>query len=341
MSRVLVTGGAGYIGSHCCVALAAAGYEVVVVDNLRVGREAAIHRINLWLGCKVIFYQVDVRDRAALKAVFSKHKFDGVLHFAGLKSVGESTLLPIEYYDNNVNGSLVLLDLMQEFGVRELVFSSSATVYGMATTIPIEETAALGPTNPYGRTKLVVEGLLNDLAASGTDWRIGVLRYFNPVGAHESGFIGEDPVGVPNNLMPYIARVATGQLKQLTVFGDDFDTPDGTGIRDYVHVMDLVEAHVATLQFLVNHKGIHTWNIGTGFGCSVLSLLRAFEEASKARIPYVVGPRRLGDVAINFADASRAHRELNWTAKRDIRLMCLDAWRWASSPHASVAGEKP
>lgn len=333
MKKLLVTGGAGYIGSHCCVALIEAGYDVVALDNLCVGKADVIQRAARAAGRSIPFHELDVRDHEGLRALFLKYKFDGVLHFAGLKSVGESAQKPREYYDNNVVGTIVLLEAMTAFDVRTLVFSSSATVYGDASRSPISESAPLSPTNPYGRSKQMVEQILIDVAAADPAWRVGLLRYFNPVGAHSSALIGEDPEGVPNNLMPYVAGVADGRYERLTVFGNDYLTPDGTGVRDFVHVMDLVEAHVAALQFLSRNAGSYTWNIGTGEGRSVLEMVHMFERASGVSIPYTFGERRSGDVAAVFADPTAAKRDLAWSSKRGLQEMCDDAWRWVLARH--------
>lgn len=333
MKKLLVTGGAGYIGSHCCVALINAGYEVVAIDNLCVGKGDVVPRAARAAGGAIPFHELDIRDKVGLRALFSRYKFDGVLHFAGLKSVGDSGKYPRDYYDNNVGGTISLLEVMTEFGVRTMVFSSSATVYGDASVSPISESAPLLPTNPYGRTKEMIERMLIDVSAADPEWRVTLLRYFNPVGAHESGLIGEDPEGIPNNLMPYVAGVADGRYERLTVFGSDYPTPDGTGVRDYVHVMDLVEAHVAALNYLDQHPGSHVWNIGTGRGYSVLELVRMFELVSDVTIPCEFGDRRAGDVATVYADPSAAERDLAWYAKRDLRKMCHDAWHWVQSEH--------
>lgn len=333
MKKLLVTGGAGYIGSHCCIALIDAGYDVVAVDNLCVGKPDVIERAVQAAGRPIPFHELDVRDHESLRALFVMYKFDGVVHFAGLKSVGESAQKPREYYDNNVAGTIALIAAMTEFDIRTLVFSSSATVYGDLSCSPISESAPLLPTNPYGRTKQMVEQILVDVAAADPAWRIGLLRYFNPVGAHSSGFIGEDPEGVPNNLMPYVAGVAEGRYERLTVFGNDYLTPDGTGVRDFVHVMDLAEAHVAALRYLSHNVGSYTWNIGTGKGHSVLELVHMFERVSGVCIPYTFGERRLGDVATVFADPAAAKRDLAWSSKRDLQEMCDDVWRWIQSRH--------
>ena len=325
---VLVTGGAGYIGSHACVALMEAGYEVVVLDNLCNSSAVALQRIEEICGRAPVFVEGDIRDRGCLDQVFQAHAIMAVLHFAGLKAVGESVDIPLQYYDSNVAGSLVLLAAMQQAGVRNLVFSSSATVYGDPPTVPIREDFALAPTSPYGRTKHMVEDILADWQSANPDWSIGRLRYFNPVGAHPTGRIGEDPQGFPNNLMPFVAQVAVGQREKLLVFGDDYATPDGTGVRDYIHVMDLVEGHVVALDYICRQKGLHTINLGTGNGVSVLEMVGAFERASGRTVPYEIVARRPGDIAICWADPGRAEELLNWKASRGLEQMCEDAWRW-------------
>lgn len=329
-ATVLVTGGAGYIGSHACVALMEAGHEVVVLDNLRNSSPVALQRVLEICGASPAFIQGDIRDRACLDHIFREHRIDAVLHFAGLKAVGESVEKPLEYYDNNVTGSLVLLAAMQQAGVNNLVFSSSATVYGDPASVPIREDFLLGPTNPYGRTKLMVEDILADWQAANPDWSIGRLRYFNPVGAHPSGRIGEDPQGVPNNLMPYVAQVAVGQREKLYVFGNDYATLDGTGVRDYIHVMDLVEGHVVALDYIRRVRGLHTVNLGTGNGVSVLEIVGAFERASGRSVPYEIVARRPGDIAACWADPGLAQELLQWKASRSLKQMCEDAWRWQS-----------
>jgi UDP-glucose 4-epimerase len=333
-STILVTGGAGYIGSHTCVELLAAGHELIVVDNFANSKPAVLDRVRQISGRDFTFHEADVRDRAALRAVFAAHRINAVIHFAGLKAVGESVAEPLRYYDNNVAGSVALAEVMAEHGVRTLVFSSSATVYGDPHTVPIREDFPLSATNPYGRSKLVVEEVLRDLAQSGAKvdvdagWRIALLRYFNPVGAHPSGLIGEDPNGIPNNLMPYVAQVAVGKLAQLSVFGGDYPTPDGTGVRDYIHVVDLARGHLAALQALAGRSGVLTVNLGTGRGYSVLEVVRAFEGASGRAVPYRVVDRRPGDVAQCYADPALAADVLGWRAERGIDEMCADAWRW-------------
>jgi UDP-glucose 4-epimerase len=326
-ATILVTGGTGYIGSHTAVELLAAGHEVFIIDNLCNSRASVIERIASITGRSPAFSRLDIRDRDGLRKLFSAHAFDAVMHFAGLKSVAESVANPVAYYDNNVSGTLCLLECMQEAGVRSLVFSSSATVYGDPQSVPVTEDAPLGATNPYGRTKLMIEQMLSDLAQADPAWHFAVLRYFNPAGAHASGLIGERPEGIPNNLIPYIAQVAAGILPQLTVFGDDYPTPDGTGIRDYVHVVDLALGHVAALQALSRHS-ILTLNLGTGRGYSVLEMVRAFSAASGRPVPYKVVGRRPGDVAACYADPARAQRQLMWKAVQGIEAMCADTWRW-------------
>lgn len=329
MSRVLVTGGAGYIGSHTCIELMAAGHEVVVVDNLCNSKHESLVRVERIAGRPIAaFVQADIRDRAAMRAVFAAHAIDAVIHFAGLKAVGESVAKPLEYYDNNVSGTVALCEVMAEAGVKTLAFSSSATVYGDPASVPIREDFPTGPTNPYGRSKWMVEYLLRDLAAADPSWRIALLRYFNPVGAHESGLIGEDPNGLPNNLMPFVSQVAVGKLQELRVFGGDWPTPDGTGVRDYIHVLDLAQGHVKAIDYLVEHPGLLTVNLGTGRGYSVLEVVRAFEVASGRPVPYRIVDRRPGDVAQCYADPEHANRLLGWKATRDLAQMCADAWSW-------------
>lgn len=329
--RVLVTGGVGYIGSHTCIELLNAGHEVVVVDNLCNSKISVLDRVHQIAGRPVVFYNLDVRDKDALSAVFDAHKIDAAIHFAGLKSVGESVSMPLEYYNNNVYGTLVLAEVMVEHGVFNLVFSSSATVYGDPASVPIREDFPLSATNPYGRSKLILEEMLRDLPIARSDWNIVLLRYFNPVGAHSSGLIGEDPNGIPNNLMPYVSQVAAGKLAQLSVFGGDYATPDGTGVRDYIHVVDLALGHVHALNASVNKHGVATYNLGTGRGYSVLEMVAAFEQASGNKVPYRIVARRAGDIAACFADSSLAERELGWRAQRDIAVMCQDTWRWQTT----------
>ncbi len=328
MSKILVTGGAGYIGSHMCVELLEAGFDVVVVDNYSNSSKLALEAVQNITGRTLQAYEADLRDKHALETLFAAHEFEAVLHFAGLKAVGESVSNPLSYYDNNVVGTQRLLEVMQSRGVRTLVFSSSATVYGIPEEMPIDEGQPTEPINPYGRTKLHIEGVLQDVAASDPAWRVSLLRYFNPVGAHPSGKIGETPRGTPNNLMPYISQVAVGKRTHLNVFGNDYGTPDGTGIRDYIHVVDLVRGHLAALDFLKKKTGVHVHNLGAGRGYSVLEMISAFEEASGCEIPYEVVERRPGDAAISFADPDKARSELNWSAEYNLQDMCGDSWRW-------------
>lgn len=332
---ILLTGGAGYIGSHTVLALLEAGYAVVALDNLCNSSSESLKRVAQLAGRAAQFVQGDIRDATLLDELFSKHEFAAVLHFAGLKAVGESVREPLRYYDNNVAGSLALCQAMARAGVYRLVFSSSATVYGEPEQMPISEACPTGiPTNPYGRSKLMVEELLGDLAQSDSRWSIALLRYFNPVGAHPSGLIGEDPNGAPNNLLPYISQVAIGKLAQLSVFGADYPTPDGTGIRDYIHVMDLAEGHVQALRAIGEQAGVQVWNLGTGTGYSVLQMIEAFEQASGRKVPYQIVPRRPGDIAECWADSTKASKELGWTATRGLQDMMADAWRWQSmNPH--------
>jgi len=329
--KILVTGGLGYIGSHTVVELLNAGYEVVVVDNLSNAKLDVGGRVRKITGKDFDFVEADIRDRAAMEAAFATHKVEAVIHFAGLKAVGESVEQPLRYYDNNVNGSVILFETMQKYGVKHMVFSSSATVYGDPHTVPIKEDFPLHATNPYGRSKLMIEEILRDLHVSDKSWHIALLRYFNPVGAHESGLIGEDPNGIPNNLLPYIAQVAEGRREKLSVYGNDYPTPDGTGMRDYIHVVDLAVAHVKALDKLAKGAGIFTYNLGTGRSNSVLEMVRAFEKASCKEIPYQIVARRPGDIAVCYADPALARDELGWTATRNVEQMCAAAWRWQSS----------
>jgi len=329
--KILLTGGLGYIGSHTCVELLNAGHEVVAVDNLCNSKASVADRIHQITGKTVRFHEVDLRNREALDQVFQEHAIDTVIHFAGLKAVGESVAQPLNYYDNNVVGSLALFETMQKHGVKKLVFSSSATVYGNPESVPIFEQFPLSATNPYGRSKLIIEDILRDLMVSDPTWHIALLRYFNPVGAHQSGLIGEDPNGIPNNLLPFIARVASGKSEALSVFGSDYPTPDGTGIRDYIHVVDLALGHVKTLDKLNQGAGIHTYNLGTGKGNSVLEMVRAFELASGKVIPCKLVDRRPGDIASCYADVSLAERELGWKAERDVMQMCTDIWAFQTT----------
>jgi UDP-glucose 4-epimerase len=339
--NILLTGGTGYIGSLTCVRLLEAGENPVLLDNLVNSKPAVLERIESITGKRPTFIQGDIRDRACLDKLFAQHGIEAVVHFAGLKSVGESVSQPLMYYDNNVHGSRVLIQAAHEAGVRTFVFSSSATVYGHAETMPINEDAPTQITNPYGRTKLIVEDMLGDHALAQPSWSVTLLRYFNPVGAHPSGMMGEDPQGIPNNLLPYIAQVAVGRREHLTVFGDDYPTPDGTGVRDYIHVLDLVDGHVAALRHRHGKSGVRIYNLGTGHGYSVLDAVRAFERASGRSVPYVIAPRRAGDVASSWANPARAAAELGWEAKRTIEEMCIDAWRWQSANPTGYEGPMP
>ena len=327
---ILVTGGAGFIGSHTCVELLNAGYEVVVVDNLYNASEKALERVEQITGKKVTFYEADILDRDALNAIFDKEQVESVIHFAGYKAVGESVRKPIEYYYNNITGTLILCDVMRKHNVKNIVFSSSATVYGDPAFIPITEECPKGKiTNPYGQTKGMLEQVLTDIFVSDPEWRVVLLRYFNPIGAHKSGLIGEDPKGIPNNLVPYVAQVAIGKLKCLGVFGNDYDTHDGTGVRDYIHVVDLAKGHVAAIQKVEKTEpGVLIYNLGTGKGYSVLDVIHAFEKACGKEIPYEIKPRRAGDIATCYADPTKAKKELGWVAEYGIEEMCEDSWRW-------------
>ncbi len=327
---ILVTGGAGYIGSHTCIELIEAGYEVVIVDNLCNSCELAVKRIEEITGKKVRFYAVDIADKERMNEIFEKESIHSVIHFAGLKAVGESVEKPLRYYSNNITGTLVLLEVMSDHNVKDIVFSSSATVYGNPKTVPIKENFSLSATNPYGRTKLMIEEILQDLYVSDNEWNIILLRYFNPIGAHKSGLLGEDPKGIPNNLLPYIAQVAVGKLEALGVFGDDYDTVDGTGVRDYIHVVDLAKGHVKAIKRLEDKAGVSIYNLGTGNGYSVLQVLHAFEKACGKELKYIIKPRRAGDIATCYADPSKAKEELGWEATRGIDEMCEDSWRWQS-----------
>lgn len=325
---ILITGGAGYIGSHTCIEMINAGYEVVVVDNLDNSSAVSLQRVSEITGKNVKFYKEDVRDKEALRRIFSENKIEAVIHFAGLKAVGESVREPIMYYDNNLKNTIALLEVMNEFGVKRIVFSSSATVYGVATEMPLTEGMPLGAINPYGRTKYFIEEILRDLYVADKDWCIALLRYFNPIGAHKSGLIGEDPKGIPNNLMPYISQVAVGKLEKLHVFGNDYNTVDGTGVRDYIHVVDLAQGHVKAVDWALKNKGCEAFNLGTGNGTSVLQLRDAFVKASGIDVPYVIDPRRPGDPDEVYADATKAKEVLGWEAKLGIEEMCEDTWRW-------------
>ena len=328
---VLVTGGLGYIGSHTCVELMNAGQEIVVVDNLYNCKKSSYDRIKALTGKDFSFYECDIRNKEGLNEVFEKENITSVIHFAGLKAVGESVRKPLEYFDNNITGTLVLLDVMRKHNCKKIVFSSSATVYGMNNVSPLTEDMEVGGvTNPYGRTKFMIECILKDLYVSDNSWSICLLRYFNPIGAHKSGTMGEDPNGIPNNLMPYITQVAIGKLDHLNVFGDDYDTPDGTGVRDYIHVVDLALGHIKAVEKVEGEDGLFIYNLGTGVGYSVLDVVKAFEKASGKKIPYVIGPRRDGDIATCDSDPSKARKELGWKAERGIEEMCEDSWRWQS-----------
>ena len=327
--NILVTGGAGYIGSHTCVELLNEGYEVVIVDNLYNANKKAVDRVEEITGKKVTFYEADICDRAAMDAIFDKEEVDAVIHFAGLKAVGESVSKPVEYYQNNIAGTLTLCDSMRNHGVKNIIFSSSATVYGDPAMIPITEECPKGIcTNPYGWTKWMLEQVLMDIQKSDPEWNVILLRYFNPIGAHKSGMIGEDPKGIPNNLLPYVAQVAIGKLECLGVFGDDYDTPDGTGVRDYIHVVDLARGHVKAIQKLADKEGVSIYNLGTGNGYSVLQVVHAFEKACGHPINYAIKPRRPGDIAMCYCDPKKAKDELGWVAEYGIEDMCADSWRW-------------
>ena len=328
--NVLITGGAGYIGSHTALEFLMAGYQVSVIDNLINSKKESIIRLQEISNRKVTFFSDDLLDKPALEEIFKNNQYDAVIHFAGLKAVGESVEKPLLYYHNNITGTLNLLECMQKYHVKKIVFSSSATVYGNPHKVPIKEDFPVQPTNPYGKTKLMIEDILKDLHISDPQWDIALLRYFNPIGAHISGKIGEDPNGIPNNLLPYIAQVAVGKLTKLNVFGNDYNTPDGTGVRDYIHVVDLAQGHLKALQKLNTRPGVVTYNLGTGKGYSVLEIIEAFQEASGIKIPYDIVARRAGDVASIYADPSLANNELNWSADKDILTMCRDTWNWQS-----------
>lgn len=328
--KILVTGGVGYIGSHTCIELIKAGYEVVVVDNLCNSSLESLRRVESLVDCNIPFHKVDIRDKVALTQVFERYSIDGVIHFAGLKAVGESVEKPIEYYDTNVGGTFILADVMREFDCKTFIFSSSATVYGDPHTVPIKEDFPLSVTNPYGRSKLMIEEFLQDVFLADDSWHIALLRYFNPIGAHKSGLIGEDPNDIPNNLIPYISQIAVGKLEKLSVFGGDYDTPDGTGVRDYIHVVDLAKGHVKALQALKDKSQILIVNLGTGNGYSVLDMVKAFEKASGKNIPYKIVDRRSGDIATCYADPAYAKEKLAWKAEYELDEMCKDTWRWQS-----------
>ena len=330
--RILVTGGAGFIGSHTCVELLNAGYQVVVVDNLSNSSEKSLERVKEITGKELTFYKADILDKEALDKIFDTEAIDAVIHFAGLKAVGESVQKPLEYYQNNISGTLILTDVMRNHGVKNIIFSSSATVYGNPQFIPITEECPKGTcTNPYGWTKSMLEQILTDIQFADKEWNVILLRYFNPIGAHKSGRIGENPNGIPNNLMPYITQVAVGKLPQLGVFGNDYDTPDGTGVRDYIHVVDLAIGHVKALKKIEEKAGLKIYNLGTGVGYSVLDIVKNFEEATGVKIPYVIKERRAGDIATCYSDATKAKEELGWVAERGIKEMCEDSWRWQSN----------
>ena len=328
---ILVTGGAGYIGSHTVVELSNAGYEAVVVDNLSNSSKESLKRVEELTGKKIRFYEADIRDRKAMDKIFEENKIDSVIHFAGLKAVGESTQKPVEYYDNNISGTLTLVQSMRDHGVKNIVFSSSATVYGSPAFVPITEECPKGVcTNPYGWTKSMLEQILTDIQKADNEWNVILLRYFNPIGAHKSGLIGENPNGIPNNLMPYITQVAVGKLDHLNVFGNDYKTHDGTGVRDYIHVVDLALGHVKAIEKLKENPGTKIYNLGTGIGYSVLDIVNAFEKATGVKVPYVIGPRRPGDIDECYSDATKAKNELGWQAQYGIEDMCRDSWNWQS-----------
>lgn len=331
MSRILVTGGAGYIGSHTCVELLNAGYEIVVVDNFSNSKPESLKRVKELTGKDFKFYELDLLEEDKLDAVFKENKIDAVIHFAGLKAVGESVQIPLHYYHNNITGTLVLCDVMKKHDIKAMVFSSSATVYGVPKAMPINESFPLNATNPYGRTKLMIEQILTDLSVPDQDWSIALLRYFNPIGAHKSGRIGEDPNGIPNNLMPYISQVAVGKLEKLAVFGSDYETVDGTGVRDYIHVVDLALGHLKAVERVLSTKGVDAYNLGTGNGYSVLQMVDAFKKASDKDVPYDLRDRRPGDIAMCYAETKKASELLGWTAKRGIEEMCEDLWRWQAN----------
>lgn len=328
MKKILVTGGTGFIGSHTTLELINSGYQVVVMDNLRNSKLESLKRIEKMTGKEIPFHKADLLDKSSLESLFSTYSFDAVIHFAGLKAVGESVENPLLYYQNNIAGTVTLCEVMQQHGVKNMVFSSSATVYGDPEVSPIPEDSPVSAANPYGRTKLTIEYILKDLYQSDQKWNISLLRYFNPVGAHESGLIGEDPTGIPNNLMPYITQVAVGKLEKLKVFGSDYNTHDGTGVRDYIHVMDLAAGHIKALEYLSTGPGVDEFNLGTGKGSSVLDVVHAFEKANSVEIPYELTSRRPGDAAVCYADPSRAGKKLNWKTERNLEDMCRDAWNW-------------
>ena len=332
--KILVSGGTGFIGSHTCVELINSGHEVIIFDNLYNSKEEVVDLINDITGVKPLFYKADMKNIEELRPIFEENKIDAVIHFAGLKAVGESVRKPVEYYDNNIAGTLNLIKVMKEYNVKKIIFSSSATVYGDPKFVPITEECPLGErTNPYGETKAMLERILTDVWKSDSEWSVILLRYFNPIGAHESGLIGEEPNGIPNNLMPYITQVAVGKLPELGVFGNDYDTPDGTGVRDYIHVVDLAKGHVCAVNKVMEASGVNIYNLGTGNGYSVLDIVKAFEKANDVEIPYSIKERRAGDIATCYADASKAKRELGWQAMFDLERMCKDSWRFVSKKY--------
>ncbi|MBQ3505321.1 MAG: UDP-glucose 4-epimerase GalE [Clostridia bacterium] len=329
MATILVTGGCGYIGSHTVLELLNKNYEVVVVDNFSNSSFESLRRVQKITGKEVTFYEADIRDSAKMESIFDKHNFDAVIHFAAFKAVGESCKLPLKYYENNISGTVSLLQIMERRGVKKIIFSSSATVYGDPERLPLDETCRLSTTNPYGSTKLMMENIMQDLWKADNEWNIILLRYFNPVGAHESGLIGEDPKGIPNNLMPFVAQVASGKLSCINVFGNDYDTPDGTGVRDYIHVVDLALGHIAAIE-QCNLSGVHIYNLGTGHGYSVLDMIHAFEKACGKKLPYKICDRRPGDIAACYACPDKAKKDLKWEAKFGIEEMCASQWKWQS-----------
>ncbi len=329
MAKILVTGGCGYIGSHTVLELLNKNYEVVVVDNFSNSSFESLRRVQKITGKEVIFYEADIRDVAKMERIFSEHKFDAVIHFAAFKAVGESCRLPLKYYENNISGTVSLLQIMERHNVKKIIFSSSATVYGDPERLPLDETCRLSTTNPYGSTKLMMENIMQDVQKADNEWNIILLRYFNPVGAHESGLIGEDPKGIPNNLMPFVAQVASGKLQCINVFGNDYDTPDGTGVRDYIHVVDLALGHIAAIENC-NQSGVHIYNLGTGNGYSVLQMIQAFEKACGKKLPYKICDRRPGDIAACYASPDKAKKDLKWEAKFGIEEMCASQWKWQS-----------
>lgn len=331
METILVTGGSGFIGSHTVVELLNKGYGVIVMDNLCNSSEESLRRVEKITGKKVKFYETDIRDREGTEKIFRENKIDAVIHFAGLKAVGESCRIPLQYYENNIGGTVTLLEVMEKYNVKKIIFSSSATVYGTPERLPLTEDCRTGgTTNPYGSTKYYLEGILTDVYKADKEWDVILLRYFNPVGAHESGLIGEDPKGIPNNLMPYVAQVASGKLSCIQVFGDDYDTPDGTGVRDYIHVVDLALGHIAAIEYC-REPGVHIYNLGTGHGYSVLDMIHAFEKACGKKLPYKICPRRAGDIAACYACPDKAEKELHWKAKYGLEEMCASQWKWQSN----------